>query len=144
MKLYFDAAYVAKFYLNEPDSSAVPGLAEQAEAVHSSEWCVAEMACALHRQVRERVRTGSETAEIRKSFREDLAGGVWVLEPVTRALIEEVDAVVQALPPNVFLRAGDALHLASARAARFRDIWSNDRHLLKAARRFGLKGRSVS
>ena len=58
MRLYFDAAYVAKFYLQEPDSPAVRRLAETADVVHSSEWCLAEMACTIHRQVREGLLTG--------------------------------------------------------------------------------------
>jgi hypothetical protein len=32
----------------------------------------------------------------------------------------------------------------SARDAGFSEIWSNDRHLLAAARHFGLRGRSVT
>jgi len=143
VKLYFDAAYVAKFYLNEPDSQAVRDVAEKAEVLHSSEWCLAEVACTLHRQVREEVLTGREAAEIRKVFRDQVAAGVWVLTPVTRELLEEVDAAVRTLSTETFLRAGDALHLVSARAAGFSEIWSNDRHLLRAARHFGLKGRSV-
>ncbi len=144
MKLYFDSAYVAKFYLREPDSDGVRTLADQAEPLHSSEWCLAEVACTLHRQVREGALTGREAAEIGKVFRNDVATGIWVLAPVTRDLLAEVDALVHTLPADVFLRAGDALHLVSARAAGFSEIWSNDRHLLRATRYLGLKGRSIS
>ena len=135
---------MAKFYLREPDSDAVRALADQAEPLHFSEWCLAEVACTLHRHVREGALTGREAAEIRKVFRDDLASSIWVLAPVTRDLLAEVDGLVHTLPAEVFLRAGDALHLVSARAAGFSEIWSNDRHLLRAARYFGLKGRSVS
>ena len=144
MKLYFDAAYVAKFYLQEPDSPAVRRLAETAEAVHSSEWCLAEMACTIHRQVREGLLDREEAGEARRIFREHVATGGWVLLPVTRELLEEVDVMVHTLPGDTFVHAGDALHLASARVAGFTEIWSNDRHLLRAARHFGLKGRSAS
>ena len=139
--LYFDAAYVAKFYLQEPDSPAVRRLAKKAEVVHSSEWSLAEMACTLHRQVREGLLTGREAAEVRHVFRDHVTAGVWVLVPVTRELFEEVDAVVRTLPGDAFLRAGDALHLASARIT---EIWSNDRHLLRTVPHFGLKGRSLA
>jgi len=67
MKLYFDSAYVAKFYLEEPDSRAVRKLAENAEVLYSSEWCLAEVVCALHRQVREAALTRREAAEFRVS-----------------------------------------------------------------------------
>ena len=36
MRLYFDSAYVAKFYLKEPDSQAVVDLVKEAEELHSS------------------------------------------------------------------------------------------------------------
>ena len=144
MKLYFDSAYVAKFYLREPDSDAVRALADQTDPLHSSEWCLAEVACTLHRQVREGALKGREAAEIRKAFRNDVATGIWVLAPVTLDLLAEVEEQAHTLPADVFLRAGDALHLVSAKAAGFSEIWSNDRHLLQAARYFGLKGRSLS
>ena len=102
------------------------------------------MACTIHRQVREGLLTGPQAAEVRRAFREQVTAGVWAFVPVTHDLLEEVDAVVHTLPDDAFIRAGDALHLASARVAGFTEIWSNDRHLLQAARHFGLKGRSAS
>jgi hypothetical protein len=50
---------------------------------------------------------------------------------------------MKRLPAGVFLRAGDAIHLGSARLAGFSEVWSNDGHLLAAAGQFGLKARSV-
>ena len=66
-----------------------------------------------------------------------------MLLPVSASLLRDVESAMERLPPDVFLRAGDAIHLVSAREAGFTEIWSNDRRLLAAARHFGLKGRSV-
>jgi predicted nucleic acid-binding protein len=43
----------------------------------------------------------------------------------------------------MYVRAGDAIHLAAAQGAGFADIWSNDKRLLEAAPAFGLTGKSV-
>jgi predicted nucleic acid-binding protein len=51
-----------------------------------------------------------------------------------------VEDAFQKLPPTIFLRAGDAIHLATASEAGFKEIYSNDRHLLAAATLFKLKG----
>jgi len=47
------------------------------------------------------------------------------------------------LPRSLYLRAGDAVHLAAAQSAGFSEIWSNDRRVLEAAPAFGLTGKSV-
>ena len=51
-------------------------LAERAVTLHSSEWCLAEVACSLHRQVREKMLIGREAAAIRKVFWGQVAAGV--------------------------------------------------------------------
>ena len=143
MKLYFDTAYIAKCYLNDPDAPQVRRLLSKADAVYSSALCVAEMACAFHRRIRERSLSAQEGSQLRRLFLEHVSSGVWTLLPVTDAVLRSVDALLEALPAGVPLRAGDAIHLASASSAGFTEIWSNDRRLLQAARHVGLAGRSA-
>jgi predicted nucleic acid-binding protein len=63
--------------------------------------------------------------------------------PVTNTLINTACARVAEMPPTVFIRAGDALHLVAAAEAGLKEIYSHDRHLLAAAPHFGLKGLDV-
>jgi predicted nucleic acid-binding protein len=44
---------------------------------------------------------------------------------------------------TVFLRSGDTLHLACAEEYGFQEVYTNDRHMLKAARHFHLTGMNV-
>ena len=143
MNLYLDSAYVAKCYLNDADAEKVRALVQKADSLCSSAWCLAEIACAFHRRVRERSLTPQQGLQLRRLFFEHVSQGVWSLLPVTEAVLRGVDASVDLLPADVFLRAGDAVHLVSAQMAGFSEIWSNDRHLFRAARYFGLAGRSV-
>jgi len=66
-----------------------------------------------------------------------------MLIPVSDAILHSVQSFVATMPANLVLRSGDALHLASARHEGFSEIWTNDRHMLRAASNFGIVGRSV-
>lgn len=143
MSLYLDSAYVAKSYVDEADSAEVCKLARHETAVYSSALCLAEVACALHRHVRERSLTRLQASQLAAIFRADVDAGVWLLLPVSDTLLGKVEIAVRSLPRDVFLRAGDAIHLVSARDAGFSEIWTNDRRLLAAAPHFGLRGRTV-
>jgi predicted nucleic acid-binding protein len=80
---------------------------------------------------------------LRKHFAEDLHNEVWSLIPVTDRLLHRVESLVRRLDPGCLLRAGDAIHLATAIDSGFHEIWTNDRRLLTAAEAAGLEGRSI-
>jgi len=142
-RLYFDAAYVAKCYLNESDAAPVRAMARKSEALYTSVLSIAEVACAFHRHRREGVLNTKTEALVRDRFLQDLDDQIWLVLPITDHIARRVESVTRTLPPNDLIRAGDAIHLISASEAGLKEIWSNDRRLLAAAASFGLTGRSV-
>lgn len=67
-----------------------------------------------------------------------------ILLPVSEGLLYRLEAFLKTLHSDVYLRAGDGIHLITAREAGFAEVWSNDRHLLRAAPHFGLNGKAAS
>ena len=143
MRLYFDTAYLAKCYWNEPDGTSVRALAQRADGLFSSAICIAEMACLAHRKVREGPATEADATLRRDLFLDDLQTGVITATPVTERLLRRVETTTRGLPVSSFIRTFEALHLVTAADLGFTEIWTNDRHMLAAAPHFGLAGRSV-
>jgi predicted nucleic acid-binding protein len=143
LKLYFDTAYLAKCYWNEPDGKLVRTLARKCSGLYSSAICIAEMACLAHRKVREGPATETDAVMRRDLFLEDLKTGAITSIPVTERLLLRVEATTRALSTSCYVRTFDALHLVTAADHGFTEVWTNDRHMLAAAPHFGLSGRSV-
>jgi predicted nucleic acid-binding protein len=141
--IYFDAAYIAKCYLNEPRADRVRQVAYGAEGLGSCEVARVEFASIVKRHLRERHITRREATEVLKEFEQDEKDGVWHWFGVTSALIETARETVLRVPGQVFVRTGDALHLTCAREHGFKDVYTNDSHMLKAAKYFQVTGVNV-
>jgi len=141
--MYLDSAYLAKYYVNEPDATAVRKLIRRAPHLCSSSWALIEVVCVFHRHMREGSLTAAQGHELIDSFRSHAEAGVWNFIPVTDALLRRTATLVRGLNTKTALRAGDAVHLATALEAGEPEIWTNDRHLLAAAGYVGLAGKSV-
>jgi predicted nucleic acid-binding protein len=141
--MYLDSAYIAKYYVNEPDAPAVRKLIRQASYICSSSWAVIEVTCVFHRHVRERSLTAAQGRELIDLFRTHVEADFWGLIPVTDMLLRRTATLIRGLAANVPLRAGDAVHLVTALDVGESEIWTNDRHLLAAAAPVGLAGKSV-
>lgn len=137
---YFDSALVAKFYLNEPGRDAVRRVARKAGRVVTSGLAVAEVSAAFHRKFREGAVDKTVFKGLQGQFAHDVERGLWTLVAPTEALLSEVQALFVKLDPSVFLRSLDAMHLVTAKAARFTRLYSNDRHVLSACAAVGLEG----
>jgi predicted nucleic acid-binding protein len=141
--VYFDTSYIAKFYLNEPDSELIRVLVNKTGVVRSSMWAFAEVHSVLHRHIRERRCSSIEAARIASQISEHMETGLWDLAPVSESLLRRTAAFISSAPRNLFLRTADAIHLTTAQDAGELEVWTNDRQMLAAAPYFGLTGRSV-
>jgi predicted nucleic acid-binding protein len=140
--IYSDSAYILKFYIPEPGSDAVRALFDKHD-VSSCGLAEIEVPAAIHRKWREGLIGKELFTQAIRQFLQDVSEGCWSFFPITGKLLQDVRENYCDLPKQQFLRASDALHLVCAKEHGFREIYSNDRHLLAAAKHFGLKGRNV-
>jgi len=136
--IYFDSTYVAKVHLFEHGSMEVRALVTAQPDVACCEIGRIELASVLHRKLREGAFDEAHHLNLCNQFEQDLQSNIWHWLSITPAILEQVRMAFRSLPAGVFLRAGDALHLVCARENNFKEIYSNDRHLVAAASHFGL------
>jgi predicted nucleic acid-binding protein len=141
--VYRDTTYIAKSYLKEPESPRVRVLVTRAGVIYSSLRTFTEFHSVLHRQVREGhiMQDGASDPALR--FSKHAGEGWWNLIPVHERLLRRTAAGVLSAPRHLPIRAGDAIHLATASDSGESEVWTSDRHRLAAAPYFGLAGRSV-
>src|SRR5438093_4653278 len=136
--IYFDTSYMLKCYLPERGHAEVTELWQQSDDVVCCELGKSEFAAALHRHVREGRITLEGLQGTLAAWRDDQAAGLWRWLPLNDALFDAVVDLFEHLPGDVFLRSGDAIHLACAREHGVTPIHTNDRHLTLAANHLGL------
>jgi predicted nucleic acid-binding protein len=141
--LYFDSNYILKCYLPEPDAHVVRALASQPVTKSCSRYGRVEVMAALHRKLREGSLTRAQHRRVWSNVLADEAAGVWTWLPFDTAVEHTMEHALLTLGPRAFLRTGDAIHLSTASLNGFREIHSQDRHVLRAAAAFGLKGVDV-
>jgi predicted nucleic acid-binding protein len=140
--IYFDTSYLVRLYYAESGADTVRALAATdhvACAAHGQ----AEMIAAFHRKLREGAIRAPAYAALLGQVRAHIGLGAFQWLAQNEEIMERIRMVFQKLPVAVFLRGADAIHLATAAEAGFRIIYSNDGHLLAAARHFGIEGRNV-
>jgi len=141
--IYLDSAYIAKCYLREPGTDEVLDLVENTSGRASLLLALTEIQTTFHRQLREGKIDQATYLALSRRFEEDQAAELWRWLPVTESLVRLSVARLQSLPASIFLRSADCLHLCAATEGGFKEIYSNDRHLLAAASHFGLRGINV-
>ncbi len=140
---YYDTSYLFKLQCVEKGSTEVCAHAATVNTVVCSLHGRAEFVAAAHRKVREGAATLPHLQALLSQMQMDTASGALQWLPITEVHVARVESVFRTAPASTFLRAADALHLASAAERGFAEIYSNDRHLLHAAPLFGLKGVNV-
>ena len=137
---YWDTSYLAKLYLREAGTDAVlRAFADQGDFA-CGEHGRLELMATFKRNQREGILTAAQLKMIWAKHEQDVAEGLIHYLPLPSQPIKDACATLSRLPPTVFLRAADALHLACAADAGLKAIYSHDRHLLAAAPHFGLRG----
>jgi predicted nucleic acid-binding protein len=137
--LYFDAAFIAKFYLQEPESDAIRSFVEDVPGIASLVIGRLETELVFSRKLREGVLTLRGHEALIAQFKLDCEDGLWTWLPAGDDLVTAAQEMTRRLPSGVFLRSLDALHLTCARRHGHEHIYSNDRHILLAAPHFGLQ-----
>jgi len=141
--MYIDSAYIVKYYVHEPNSVAVREILRKAESRASSALAIAEVTCAFHRRWREGSLTGDLFREVLDSFLKHVEAGAWSMAPVDDRVLRRVSRMLRLAPASLYLRSGDAVHLATALEIGELEVWTSDRHMLAAAPHFGLIGRTA-
>lgn len=140
---YFDSAYIAKFYVDEPESDAVRQLAESLGHVHCCTLGRVEVTGVFHRKWREGAFTEREFHEVTAQFTDDCVAGLWTWLSVTDSLIVNTAESIRSLSKRITIRSADALHLVCAREHGLKRVYTNDRHMLLAAPAFGVKAMAI-
>ena len=141
--MYIDSAYIVKYYIHEANSAAVREILRKAESRVSSALAIAEVTCAFHRRLREGHLSGDLFREVLGSFLKHVEAGAWTVAPVSERVLHRVSRMLRLAPASLYLRSGDAVHLATALEIGELEVWTSDRHMLAAAPHFGLIGRTA-
>lgn len=141
--IYLDTSYIVKCYLREPGTDAVLTWLKGKNGLACCLYGRLELIAAFQRHAREGHLSEKNVRASLRLLEKDEKAGIWQWIPITPELINLACRRIASLRPNVFLRAGDALHLACAAETGFQVVYSHDRHLLAAAEYFGLEGKDI-
>ncbi len=140
--IYFDTSYLVRLYYSDGGAEAVRALAATDHVACAAHGRV-EMIAVFHRKLREgTIRPAGYVALLRQlRAHNELGAFRWLAQD--EDILSRIADVYAKLPATVFLRAADAIHLATAAGSGFQIVYSNDVHLLNAAKHFGIEGRDI-
>src|SRR5512133_1933440 len=109
-----DTSAVAKFYVPEKESRAIRHLLEQADQVCLSELVRPEIMAVFHRRLREGIWSRRDFLAAVRQFQHDDLAGFWTWLPVDDFILRAAAETFTTLPPTIFLRSSDCIHLVTA------------------------------
>ena len=140
--IYFDTSYLVRLYFEDPGFERVRELAAT-DHVCCAPHGQAETIAAFHRKLREQAIPLKAYRGLLVQFEADNQAEAIRWLPSGPDAMTRIRQVYRDLPPDVYLRGADALHLAVAAVHGLRIVYSNDDRFLTAAKYFGVKGENV-
>jgi uncharacterized protein len=137
-RCYFDTSALAKWYVQEADSSELEGFIRAVPEAVSARLTLVELRCLLARRRRDGTIAADAERRAYALFLEDVAHGHVRIEPMPDRRHAEAVGLIDRLP-GVALRALDALHLAAALAAGAPQLATADRAMAAAGEALGLE-----
>ncbi|OPL14571.1 MAG: twitching motility protein PilT [delta proteobacterium ML8_D] len=137
MKTFFDSSAFAKRYIEEKGSQLVDDICYKATEVCLSVICVPEIISALNRRLREKRLSPRDYRTIKQHLSDDVRDAVII--NLTSEVIRMSTKLLESSP----LRAMDAIHVACASVWKSELFVSSDKQQLSAAKKAGLKIKSV-
>jgi predicted nucleic acid-binding protein len=141
--IYWDTSYLAKLYLREAGTDEVLHAFAGQGGFVCAEHGRLELLAAFKRNQREGLLSAARLKTVWEKHEQDQSDGLVEYLPLSSPLIQHACQTLFLIPPTIFLRAADALHLACAAEHGCKEVYSHDRHLLAAAPHFGLRGIDV-
>jgi predicted nucleic acid-binding protein len=133
-----DTSAVAKFYVSERESRVVRQLLERADQACVSELVRPEIMAVFHRRLREGTWSRRDFLAVVRQFQHDDLTGFWTWLPVDGLIIRAAAETFATLPPTIFLRSSDCIHLVTALHHSFTEFLTFDTHQTLAATALGL------
>lgn len=137
--IYLDTSFLVRLYFEEPGFDIARELAATDRVVCAMHGQT-ELVSSFHRKFREGAISSKAYQARLEQFAVDCEAGAFHWLPAGPEVLDRIRATYAGLPRTVYLRAADAMHLATAASNGLKSIYSTDGHLLAAAPHFKLKG----
>jgi len=142
--MFCDTSTLAKYYIEEAESAAVRARMDEVEEVTLCALARVELMSVFHRCWREGIWSRAHFMRAATQLRQDELRRMWTWVPLDEAIIEYSSNVYLQLPDNIFLRASDCLHIATALRSNYLEIYTHDQRQAKAAEALGLNAMRIA